>query len=334
MRRIYHRAYSIEAACHFHIILAYDLRIQLTVNHNAVYISGNTDSFFVQLFAGVSGKSTDRLLFGNICIFPKVHLLHAAVCGKADVIVLHLIKPDSSGLFPDLNQIVPHFFFIRIYPGKSALVIKDGTVCLMKAPFRFLLCQIRILESYHSGDKINSLFLTFLYQSRHIFHVSFGSSNLLHLGYLHIIRDSSVIIFDIDYQRIQFCLIHKRCQIIHAGSTSHRPCHIDSFDFYRLFFRNLLCLRFFFRCFVCLGFRFLLHRCLFFCLRVSRCFLPGLCHMDRRGDFLLTAAGRQHHPQGQYDHAHSCFCLSFHVFSCLCYHYTIFLYPGCLQTFQ
>ena len=238
MGRVYHGADGVQDRAQLRIVLSHDLLVDFTVDHHPVHVRRHRRPHGVQRIRRIGDKFRDCVLFGlPFRQRPEVHLLHAAVRGKPDIIKLHFIKAQFYGPFGNFHQIVPHPGLVRVDPGQAVLIVKHGAVRVMQAPFGFCLSQERILKRHNPGNQVDPLFLTLLNQRRHILHIALYRPDLGNQGRIHLANHTAFVVFYVDYQGIQLRPVHQVDEGIHIGSARHRAGNINPLYLHPLFFR-------------------------------------------------------------------------------------------------
>ena len=161
MRRINHGTDIIQFFCHGAVLLPHSLCILPAANHRPEHIGRYKKPFFAQFLVCIIHKFLNDVLTASpLChLRVKHHLVHALFGTEADVIKLDFVKSSLPGHLSDLNQIIPHFFLIRVHPGQLVPVPEYGSVCQFQAPLRHSFCQIRISKSRDPGDHVNAVLL-------------------------------------------------------------------------------------------------------------------------------------------------------------------------------
>ena len=234
---INHGAYIIQLLRHVLIFLAYGSRILFAAHNGAEYISRHKESFLCQLIMGIAYELRNSLgLIASLGIrVVKNNIIHGLVHGKPDIVELNLVKSRFACLFPHLNQIIPDFLLIRIYPCKAFIIPVNLAVSHMQAPLRLLFCKIGVPERHHPGYGIDSMLLKLCHKRRHVLDKNLAGPYLIYRRGIHGIGDPSLVILHINDHCIELRPVDLLNDLIHhITGTGHIGGYIDALYLYRV----------------------------------------------------------------------------------------------------
>ena len=234
---INHRTYIIQLLRHVLVFLAYGSRILLAAHDGAKYVSRHKESLLCQLIMCIAYEFRNCLgliMPLGICVV-KDNVIHGPVHGKPDVIELNLVKSRLACLFPHLDQIIPDFLLIGIYPCKALIIPVNLVIRHVKAPLRLLFRKIRVPEGHHPGYSIDSMLLKLYHKRRHVLDKNLAGPYLIHSRGIHGIGNPSLVVLYINDHCIELRPVNLLNDFIHhIAGTGHIGGHIDALYLHRV----------------------------------------------------------------------------------------------------
>ena len=234
---INHGTYIIQILRHVLVFLAYGSRVLFAAHDGAEYVSRHKESFLCQLIIRIAYEFRNCLGLITPLGIPivKHNVIHGPVHGKSDVIELNFVKSHLACLFPHLDQIIPDFLLIGIYPCEALIIPVNFVIRHMKAPFGLLFRKIGVPEGHHPGYGIDSVLLKLCHKSRHVPDKNMAGPYLIYRRGIHGIGNPSLVVLYINDHCIELRPVELLNDFIHhiAGS-GHIGGHIDTLNLYRV----------------------------------------------------------------------------------------------------